>query len=444
MSAFELALAVALLLVTGGGVGLLLCRAVSRRVPWPVPFGGTLTVLLGLFAVAAAQPNLFLLGAPRWSLLALAYGAAFAGYALAARGGGLRAPDRAAVLLGLGLALLLEPAVVLAATRPVTSNDALLIWWPKVREVAAGAATDLHTLTADHVTPFYPRGMAWLASTAAGWNVPDAQLQRLLPVVFTWLCAMALAAAARRLGAPRGGMVLAALFVALPEVARQCHAGLSDVPVAAAILAAGVGLTCRREHPAGVLLAVAAALGAASIKEEGALVLIVVAAFLVGDAVRRPHLRRAALAGLAAYCSVVPFAVARAAVPRTRLDTAGVLFGEPDMLLRRVAAVAQALVDQLVAPGSLLRIEENAADVAVPWTAWVVFVACAMLVPRSWPRRVVAAPAVVVLLAALAIQACSSVDVRWHMRTTLPRLVVEIAPLLLLAALGRMRLPRAP
>jgi hypothetical protein len=30
------------------------------------------------------------------------------------------------------------------------------------------------------------------------------------------------------------------------------------------------------------------------------------------------------------------------------------------------------------------------------------------------------------------------------MRTTLPRLVVEIAPLLLLAALGRMRLPRAP
>lgn len=443
--AFAQALALATLLGCGAGVGLLAWRCVdaaARRRGDEVARAWPTTTLLGLFVLAAVLPNLFLLGVPRAAVLALAGVAACAGLAWSWRARSLVAPTRAGAVLALAVFLLLEAPWVLAATRPLLSNDAILIWWPKVQEVAAGAWPEMQAVTPEHATAFYPRGLAWLANLAAGFGTPDQQLVRLVPVAFTWLLALVLAHGVRAQGWPREGAMAALLFVLLPDVARQCHSGMADLPIAAAVLVAGLGLSLRAALADGYVLAAAAAVGAASIKEEGNIVLAVVAAFCALAVVRRAGQRRAAATALLAFAVLLPFVRLRATVPQTRFDTLGLLLAEPDMLLRRMAAVVECLVRELVAPASLALEHEDGFGAEPSWAAWAAAAAFAVLVPRRWPRPIVAAPAVVLVLAALATQVASSVDVRWHMRTTLPRLAVEALPLALAAALARLAAAR--
>jgi hypothetical protein len=427
--------AMLVLLCVGFGIGLLLC-APFRRGRERLPFGASTTAIVGLCAACAVLPNLFALGAPRAAVLGVAYAAAAAGCALALRRRLAVWPDRAGVLLACAFALVFEAPIAVASTVPPLGSDAVRVWWPKVVEVANGIAPDLHGDVLEHGLPFYPRGLAWLASVAAPWSTGEGNLVRTIPVLWAWLTALAMTAIVRAHGLPRQAMLVGALFLLLPDVAQFANAGTPDLAVAAAVLVAGLGLSLRRERREGWMLAAAAACGAASIKEEGNLVLLVVFATAIVDAVRRPASRRAAIAVLAAPIVLLPFALQRAAVPQTRFDTASLLLTDPEMLVLRAAAASEQVVTAVLG-GSGPPNDPESVPLAAMWCTWLALASLVVLLLPARPRPIAVLPALVLLVGAGVVYVLSSAYVGWHVRTTLPRLSVQVAPLLLVAATAR-------
>jgi hypothetical protein len=401
------------------GVGLLVRRGLGNG---PLVAGAaSLAALAGACTLAAALPALFLLGLPRAAALAAAYVAAAGGW-LAGGRHALRRPTRVDVATALLLLVPLAGPLCAALTAPLVADDAVLAWWPKVVEVARGQWPELHTATLLHNNPGYPRGMAWLTNLACPWAAPTPATMQMVAWSWTWGAALAMAAYTRELGHARAGALLAGSLVLLPDLARHSGLGMADGAIGAAILLAAIGLASRHRRGDGEALAIAAAIGAPSLKEEGKLVLLVVGAFLLADAVRQRAGRRACVQLGAMALLLVPFWWAKASGGQgaTRLDVLPALLHDPDMLVARVAAVAE----------HLLRAATNGPS----WSGLVGGVALLGLAVRGWPRPVTPWPALVFLPVACLVYAATGAPVGWHIATTFDRLMFEMLPTLLLAA----------
>jgi hypothetical protein len=73
----------------------------------------------------------------------------------------------------------------------------------------------------------------------------------------------------------------------------------------------------------------------------------------------------------------------------------------------------------------------------VPWSSWTVVLCLTILLPRG-PRRYAVLPVVVLFAAYLAIFVVTPHELAWHIRTALPRLMLQVLPLLLLVAVDRL------
>ena len=144
---------VALLVATG--VGLLL-RGRSTDAQAATRLGLVVTTLAGLCALAAALPNLFLMGLPVTAVLGIGIAAAGLGYALHARAElqRLRVRDLGAAA---AITLLMAAPWLQAATAPPLHHDAMLMWWPKVLEAWNGQWPDPTQLTLTHTNQPYPQ-----------------------------------------------------------------------------------------------------------------------------------------------------------------------------------------------------------------------------------------------------------------------------------------------
>ena len=428
-------LSVLLLLVTATGVGI-----AARRALFSAPardLGLSVSALVGLCFMAAVMPNLFLLGLPRHAVLGGIYCVAGFGWFRWGKRELDNVDRRAAMDAGL-LALALASPIVIAATRPPIFNDAVLIWWPKVVEVARGEWPYVGQATLAHVNPGYPRGMAWLTNAASPASIPDPQLMQMVSLLWTWLTAVAMVATGRMLGGGRSALLVALLFVLLPDVARHACSGMSDLAIAGAVLLASIGLTMRRTHPEGFVIAGVAAIGAHSMKEEGAVVSLVVGAFFVFDLWRRPANRLRTLRGIALFPILVPFWLVRSSSPQTRMTTLSTLLNDPEVLFLRCVAVVEHMFRFVMAPDSVAFAGEGVAIVAVSWAGFFVLVSLVLLIPRPWPRPMLATPAVLMLPAAALAYITTGIGIRWHISTTIDRLMIELVPTIALAGFLRM------
>ncbi len=440
-----------------------------------VPGGLALTILTGLLASAAVLPNAFLLGLPfdpKWGLFALAaavgfgrrrfgrdavhatrrqVGSAHAPGAHAADGqdAGARGPVTSAppprasagrlsaVLTFVAVAIALASPAMVTATAPPMAYDALSTWWPKVVEAATGAETQHVTTALDHLHAEYPRGFAWIVKLGSVGAKPDPRLLKLATLLFTALAALVVAGRLRAAGAAVAAVLAALLFVLVPDVARWSHSGYADLPLAAAVLVTGLGLGARgRQRADGVLLAVVGAIGAASIKQEGAVLLLVVAGTLLWRAARAqtPVAWRELLLALLGMSLVLPTWWQRSSGPAEVLGALERVLSEPTLLIARLDAVATTLGQALLDPSAL---RDSGTTAPFVWAAWVALPCALILLPRG-PRLGSMLPAVALALASLIVFAVTPHDLRWHVRTAFPRLVLQLLPLLVLGAAGRL------
>ncbi len=407
-------------LLVATGVGLL----VRGRSAEPAPrLGLAVTTLVGMCALAAVLPNLFLLGLPRNAVLGLAWSAAGLGIALHARRElrQLRGRD-----FGIAIALTLLTAApwLHAATSPPLYHDAMLMWWPKVLEAWNGELPDPTRLTLTHTNQPYPRGMAWLTVLGCVFGPPTPQAMASLAMAWAWLTALAMVSFARSVGRTGLGLAAAALFVLAPDVARHAGAGMADCAIGGAALLAAIGLARRTSAPEGHRIAIAAAIGAASLKEEGTVVLLAVGAHFAFDVLWRADRRWNALRCGPAIAVLVPFTLLRAHVQQTRMEALPVLLHDPHMLLLRGIAVCEQVADFAL----------RHSPVAGP----LLLGALLVLLPRGWPRPLTPWPALLLLPVAMLVYATTTVAVQWHVQTTFDRLLIELLPTVLLAAALRL------
>jgi hypothetical protein len=418
---WEPGLALLLLLTTAIGIGLVARAALA--VPGAAPLPISLLALAGACAAAALLPALFLLGLPRAAVLGATYALAAVGWWRWARGGLLR-PDRRALAATALLLLPLLGPLVAAVALPTLAEDAALVWWPKVAEVAAGRWPELHVATTVHTNPGYPRGMAWLTNLACPWG-PTPAVMHVVAWAPAWLVAVAMLAFVRHRGAYGMGLLLALTFVVLPDAAFYASLGMADGAMAGAILLAAIGLSWRNERYCGLGLAVLAGIGACSLKEEGKLVLAVVAVTTLLDSCRgRLPWRRLLLLGSAPVV-LIPFWLASRGERATRLEALPTLLQEPDILLARTAAALRQMGEALVAGPSY--------D-GPSYAGMLVLVSLALLVPRPWPRPLAPWPALVFLPVVVLVYVGTGVDMRWHVGSTFDRLMLQLVPTLWLAA----------
>ena len=434
MNAWSILAAVALLWATATGIGMLLVRPLP---PGAAPAGATPRALsscsvAGLCTLAATLPSLFVLGVPRGVLLGLAYATSLAGWF----GNGaavLRELDRRSVLtLVVALGCCGSPAVV-AMTTVLMDYDALMIWWPKVKEVSDGTFPYIGAATDTHVNPAYPRGMAWLSSVANPLGPPSIQVMRM--VAWLWVCTTALLifAASRPWMRWIEAMSLAVVFLLLPEVVHQAATGLSDTPIAAAALLAAIGLG-ERPSVRGYALSSIGGIGAAAIKTEGVVVLLVVMAHFAFDLLRRPECRRRALVAIAAAGVLLPVLLRASGEPQTRMEVLPFLVRNPDVVLARTIAVLEGVLRFQFAPSTFAGADGSGPVALTCWTGWVVATLLLLLLVCGRRRVVALSPAVMLLPAAFAVYVTTGISTKWHIATTLPRLVVEVLPTCLLAA----------
>lgn len=434
-----------LLLSFGVGSALLLSllpRSEAARM------GHAARTLLGMLCLAAAMHCLATMGTPRNAILAIAGALGTFGLwrwivGASAAGWTQRRPRPMDLAFGAMAAGLVATPCLYAATAPLAASDAVLIWLPKAEAAAADAPLDLLASGADHQCAFYPRGAAWLAQLAMPWGMPCQQTLRLVPLSAAWLTAWAMHSIGCRLEREREGFLAAGFFLAIPGVSAQISNGYVDILVAAATLMCGFGLSAARGQAAGNWIATLAAAGAASIKEEGNLLVLLCCCLGLARALRERRLGPLAPAAMA-VALLLPFAIARLAVPQTRLDLIGTLTTEPALLLLRAEAALRGFLLGVFDLSQLKMESEPFMHSRSQWLQVSVAVSVVALVPSRWPRRIATTPALCLLAMAFVAQVFTSADVRWHQRTTLDRLALQVAPLLLLAATVRLADARSP
>ncbi|MCB9879359.1 MAG: hypothetical protein H6835_17325 [Planctomycetes bacterium] len=430
MTPLHTVLSIALLWLCATGLGLLLLR----RIGGEELRGLAIPTAVGLCVAAATSPSLFALGVPRAAVLTVTYIGALTGWMIGGADA-VRAIDRRGVAAMLLTAAAFASPAMLALTSPTLFFDATLNWWPKVLEVASGGPSDFGPSTEDHWIPSYPRGFAWLCSVAVPGGSPTPQVMQAVTWLCTWTTALSMVAIARRHVGYGDAVWMAMLFALLPDVATHAGSGMVDPVIGMAVLVAAIGLS-RREHADGALLASLGAAGAISCKVEGSVVVLVVLAVLVWDLVRRRPRRWRTLLGMSLLLIVVPATLARTS-PASRVDSLGLLLASPDMLLLRCVSCLESIGGCLWPTAAFVERAPTAGDVS--WSGWLVFACLAALAGNHRRTWFVAAPAWMLLPAAMAVYVTTGVPLRWHVITTLPRLMLEIVPTVLLAATIALR-----
>ncbi|HKE02002.1 MAG TPA: hypothetical protein VKE69_13385 [Planctomycetota bacterium] len=411
-----------------------------------------LTTLAGLCLLAAALAFAGALGAPRVAVTGIAIAVVTAG-AVARRRRTARAP-RPVAAPGLAREVAaLAPFVVLghvgvlaALSGPPIDHDTTVIWFQKMQEAAEVYPPELRSAHATwpyQFHPHYPRGLAWLEATAWPVGEPDARLVRLVPLLFTLAITLAMANAAERTGNVLGGFLAASLTLAVSDVARSMHVGLSDVPLGGSVLLTGLALTRFRETGKGLPLVAVAAAGAGSIKAEGMVLVLAVGLFVAGRTALRPaRWRDELLPAVAILGLAIPWWL------RARNPGPGVGYVVPTMLqdpayfLERLASTPRHLFLLLVDPAANQPTQLPPGSVPRSQVAWAVLASLAVLAPRR-AKGIVAWPAVVLLLADFAVYVATPSAIAWHIATSAQRLLVQALPLLALAAILRMTAPRS-
>jgi len=436
----------ALVLALGFGAGRLLVprpranSASARGEP-------ALCTLVGLGLLAALASNASALGAPKPAVLALAYAAAVLGWLRGAArwkelelARALRSGLRNLAALGLAV-LALHPALVLALGHEPLANDAVAIWWPKLREVGAGLAPDLATFLPD-AHPEYPRGLAWLAALSAPFGSAPTPILLLLPLALCLATCVALRELCGPARAAIGWFALLA-YALLPDVARYAHSGLADLALGALLLVAGVGLARARADARWLRVCAAGAVGAASLKDEGAAVLALCALGIACTALRahardERNARRLALHALGLLALALPFWLLRARVGHSGYSGSILFLLQPALLAARLAEFPGALATLFTgapAYGILpLRQPSSAA-----WLCAALALASAFWGARrisAWPAAALAAIYLLVLLA-------TPHQLEWHVWTAADRLALQLVPLAIAAFAAGPREPRS-
>lgn len=454
MSSLLLLLRLAGLLALAHGAGRLLVPA-GPSGPARMRREPALCTLAGLGLLAALASNASALGLPRAAVLALGYAACLAGWLRGAAGWGALGPASAlrAALRGcapLALALLaLHGAFLLALGHEPLANDAVAIWWPKLREVGAGLPPDLATFLPD-AHPEYPRGLAWLAAFSAPFGSAPTPMLMLVPLA---LCTCTCLALREVCGPGRGalGWLVLLAYALLPDVARYAHSGLADLALGALLLVAGVGFARAREDARWLRVCAAGACGAASVKDEGSAVLAIFA-FAFACVALRAHARRCAessgasverrlaaisgasawrrlaLQSLALLALALPFWILRARVGHAGYSGTIPFLLQPELLAARLAEFPRAfgtLFTGAPAHGILpLRQPSSAA-----WLCAAVALTSAFWGARrvsAWPAGALAGIYLLVLLA-------TPHQLEWHVWTAADRLALQLVPLSLAA-----------
>jgi hypothetical protein len=416
---------------------------------------GTAT-LAGLAALAAAVHALVSLGVPgRIALPALAAAGVAAGAATIARARRSRASRIPPVppsvgrrtgslaveeLLPLALVslLLLQPLAD-ARNFAVHEHDATRIWAPKAVRALDEAPPDLAAEQA-HAHPEYPRGLAILtAGPSAVLGAIDPRIPRFVPLLvfaLSLLCVFDVLAAR---GTTAGACAAVAILGSIPFVLRQATSGLADVPMAGFVLLGSAGLVTGRDGRPSVPVALAGALGALVTKDEG---LAFAAALLLVLAIRlvragRPGSAVAALgvAGAAAAPWIVLRSGAHAGTPLllgSLLENAGLVLTRCDQMAREIAHLALGLPDP--SPDGIVVAElEPGADPVLHAA-----LACGLVLLAGRGRRFPVLPAGLLLLADAGAVVLSDVPVDWQLVTAMNRLVIQVLPVLLVAAIDKL------
>lgn len=440
----------------------------SRRMRADPVASFAVTALVGASALAAIGNAVLLLGGGRTGAfvgcgLMIGFGLFTAGRSVRRRpgasdtrpdpetgpdlsvGGALepKAPMWAGLATAVIIGGLLAPSALTALQSPPWHHDAAFVWWPKVAEIHADRDPGHVPPGGEHKQSQHPRGHAWLVVLGAVGREPDPRSLRWLGAWLLALTALSVLAFAEHVcGAPArtpwAGMGAAVGVVCVPDVVARSVAGTVDVGFGGPLLLVCFGLSIvRSEAGLGWVLTVAGAAGAAALKQEGLVVALVAAGALVAH---RAGLRSwrwppAAALGLLAL-SVVPYALWRSEAPAGYLSTLETFAREPAMLVARCFEVPGHLVLLWTDPNALPAVRPEPA-LPWPWTPWILLVALAVAVVRG-TRPLVIWPAGLLLLADLAVCVVTPFEVRWHVASSVVRLLVQVSPVLVAATLLRL------
>jgi hypothetical protein len=356
-------------------------------------------------------------------------------------------PASAAVrAVALNAAALVLVAAVLAvptawASRAGTSDhDALYIWLPKIAEGLDEAPPDLSKRPLNY-HPEYPRGypqlIAALGAIAGG---PSSRLPRLACAALVALLLLAVLDAASSRGNLAGGFLAVALLGGLPLFSHHAVSAYADLPLAAFVLLAVVGLS---QSSAGSTpwLAAAAAAAAAAVKDEGMGCAVAVAIVLFVRAIRTHSLASAApLLALAAVLG--PWLMVKSAV-RTRSlllladlpHNVGAAMLRADSALRELLNLAFGFPDPT--PSGYRH------PFGSPGTdpTWYLLLGCGLVLACGKQRVFSLFPAGLILVSAFGAFVLTPDPTDWHVQTAAARLALQVLPALTLAAVHRATAP---
>jgi len=335
-----------------------------------------------------------------------------------------------AVLLGVGIAT----AAIAAAweNNPQGNWDAWAIWNLRARFLASGPGLAVRAwspLLGPITHPDYPLLVSGLVgrSWAFGRSISSVVPEGASYVFFLALLAM-VAGGVAALRGPMLGLLAVLALVASPALVHEVPAQYADVPLACYIAGAVVFAVLEQPAVAGILAGFAL-----WTKDEGALFLIVFAAALL--VFRRRSFWKAAAGALPAVALVLLFREGLARGNASSLLAAS-LPGASQRLIAwsRYGTIAAAFAREF-------------ANLGVGWYHPVLPLATAAVTLRlDAARRRDAMMAWVVALGLLAgyfgIYAITGNDLIWQLQTSLGRLVVQVWPLVLLAAFMILREPQ--
>jgi len=333
------------------------------------------------------------------------------------------------IVLTVALILATLSVTIRQVRSPLWSNDAIAVWALKAKLLAAAAGIDPGSLADpgyDFSHPEYP--LLWPVTMAApmvGRDFDDFALTLFAPF-FTLLLLAALLGELRRHGLdPPEATAVGLIFLSFEGLLGPFHVGLAELPLAVAMLVAGVALARLREqcNPGAAPLLAIALCAAVLLKNEG-LVLPVAAAVILFWPGKRPSMRL--LAG-----ALAPPILLLAASLLWRRMAGFALHGDlqlrwlgPVELATRMGTVAQFTFEHLIRPHALVA---------------VVLVVLLYLGMRSGGNPgALGAFLLLVVLAYLPAYLWTGRNLTWHLETTLTRIAAPLGILLLLLVGGQL------
>ncbi len=390
-------------------------------------------VLTGLMGLAAGSHALLALGIPCRAGLVVIAVLGTLGWIRSSPPTRSTTPARTPVAIQAGAATLIillsfSPAVESLRQSPVR-HDTTFIWLPKAAR-ALDEAPPSPVSSPEHAHAEYPRGWPSLIAAAGGFSHRlDPRAASILGVLVFILILVSLLDAASIHATPVAGIVAIAFTGAVPEMANAAPSGLADLPLAACVLLATIGLSTAIGAP---MVALVAAAGAGAIKDEGLVVAAIVTLICATRAVRRRDAQSLALAFLP-WAFLAPWLAIRSGVgSRATLLMPGLL-DNAGLALRRIPELVGHLATMSMGPHTPHIAAAYPGLVAgsiwvLPTTFGCLLVA---IVGRSkFQCRV----AFGLLVASAAAYIVTPDPLEWHVWTSAERLAVQALPALALVA----------